>query len=206
MLRSLALALRELLTRSGLSACGLTVLLLCAIPLTAAAEYRANLWAAEDGLPQGAFRGIAQTSDGYLWISTLDGLARFDGVHFFLFTRNNRAGIESSRFTALCKGTSDDLWLLSEAGVTRYHHGSFALVYNPRRQYNSIVFSMSSDESGHIWIQIKDRILQWDEATSHFVDITPPSMRLPLCVPQGPVSRLRSTGRDFQIWIQNGRR
>jgi signal transduction histidine kinase/ligand-binding sensor domain-containing protein len=180
MLRLLSSIVRVISRRNSLSYFGLASLLhLILFPTAMRAEYRANLWAADDGLPQGAFRGFAQTSDGYLWISTLDGLARFDGVHFFLFTRNNRPGIVSSRFTGLCKGRGDDLWLLSEAGVTRYHNGSFALIYDPRRDYNSIVFSESSDEAGHIWIELKDRILEWDEASQRFVDITPPELRMP---------------------------
>jgi signal transduction histidine kinase/ligand-binding sensor domain-containing protein len=172
--------LRLPLTRCKPNLLGL-IFLLCvaACPLLARAEYRANLWAADDGLPQGAFRGMAQTSDGYLWISTLDGLARFDGVNFTLFNRGNTQGIESSRFTALHKGVGGDLWLVSEAGVTRYHDRTFKTVLNPRAKYDSIVFSMSSDESGHIWIQLKDRILQWNEQAGQFVDITPADMRMP---------------------------
>ena len=37
-------------------------------------------WRTERGLPQNTVTGIAQTSDGYLWVSTVDGLARFDGT------------------------------------------------------------------------------------------------------------------------------
>jgi hypothetical protein len=39
-------------------------------------------WTVQDGLPQDIVRGISQTPDGYLWIATLDGLVRFDGVRF----------------------------------------------------------------------------------------------------------------------------
>jgi signal transduction histidine kinase/ligand-binding sensor domain-containing protein len=166
--------------RIGLRLFSLALLLCLAVfPVSLfAIEYRANLWDADDGLPQGAFRGMAQTADGYLWASTLDGVARFDGVHFSLFNRSNSAGIESSRFTALCKGTSGDLWFLSEAGVTRYHDGAFKTIFNPRQKYDSLVFTMSADEAGHIWIQLKDRILEWNESAGQFVDITPPDMRM----------------------------
>jgi ligand-binding sensor domain-containing protein len=52
-------------------------------------KYHLNVWSADDGLPQNVIRGIAQTPDGYLWIATLDGLARFDGLHFTVFNRSN---------------------------------------------------------------------------------------------------------------------
>ncbi len=36
----------------------------------------------EDGLPQSFITGFAQDTDGFIWISTLDGLSRFDGREF----------------------------------------------------------------------------------------------------------------------------
>jgi signal transduction histidine kinase/ligand-binding sensor domain-containing protein len=168
------------ISRTPLASWACFSVLLCVLcsPLASAAQYTAHLWTADDGLPQGAFRGIAQSSDGYLWISTLDGLARFDGIRFVLFNRGNSAGIESSQFTALRKGVGDALWLVSEASITRYNHGSFETIYNPRKEYNSAVYGMLGDASGHIWVQLKDRVLQWDESARHFVDITPPNMRV----------------------------
>ena len=38
-----------------------------------------------DGLPSSATRKLAQDRDGYLWIGTADGLARYDGVGFRVF-------------------------------------------------------------------------------------------------------------------------
>src|SRR5215204_314902 len=39
-------------------------------------------WGTEEGLPQATVRAIAQDGDGYLWLGTQEGLARFDGVRF----------------------------------------------------------------------------------------------------------------------------
>src|SRR5262245_35705971 len=37
-------------------------------------------WTVEDGLPLNSIRQVHQSYDGYIWIATLDGLVRFDGV------------------------------------------------------------------------------------------------------------------------------
>ncbi len=39
-------------------------------------------WQAEDGLPGGVVRSIAQGVEGYLWVATAEGLVRFDGIRF----------------------------------------------------------------------------------------------------------------------------
>jgi ligand-binding sensor domain-containing protein len=48
-------------------------------------------WGTEVGLPQNAVNAIAQTRDGYLWLGTHDGLARFDGVRFKVFLASKMA-------------------------------------------------------------------------------------------------------------------
>jgi ligand-binding sensor domain-containing protein len=65
------------------------------------AQYRFDHWTSDTGLPQNIIRAIHQTPDGYLWLATLDGLVRFDGVRFTVFNRMNSPGINSNRFIAL---------------------------------------------------------------------------------------------------------
>src|SRR5215469_15042281 len=45
-------------------------------------EYESQAWQSADGLPDTTVEAIAQTDDGYLWVGTRSGLARFDGVSF----------------------------------------------------------------------------------------------------------------------------
>lgn len=59
--------------------------------ITATAQYRFDSWTTENGLPQNSVYSIIQTQDGYLWLTTLDGLARFDGVKFTVFNKANSA-------------------------------------------------------------------------------------------------------------------
>ena len=44
--------------------------------------YSVRTWQTDDGLPQNSVYSIAQTGDGYIWVGTGEGLARFDGVRF----------------------------------------------------------------------------------------------------------------------------
>src|SRR5262249_47784674 len=107
---------------------GQNVILLCCL-LTAGglfspalAQYRFDHWTADTGLPQNIITDILQTPEGYLWLATLDGLTRFDGVRFTVFNKSNTPGISINRFNLLYQHTGGDLWAGTEAGVvTRYH-------------------------------------------------------------------------------------
>src|SRR6185369_4256856 len=100
-------------------------LVACAIsPGMANAQYRFDHWAADNGLPQNSVRDIVQTRDGYLWLSTLDSLVRFDGVRFTVFNKSNSPGIISNRFLNLYEDAQGDLWASTESGgLTRLQKG-----------------------------------------------------------------------------------
>ena len=57
-------------------------------PSKALTQYSISHWTQEQGLPQNTISAIAQTADGYLWLGTDEGLARFDGYEFVVFSRD----------------------------------------------------------------------------------------------------------------------
>src|ERR1700722_7983527 len=142
--------------------------------LSAEAQYRFNAWTSDDGLPQNIIRGMHQTPDGYLWIATLDGVARFDGVHFTIFNKGNTPGIVSNRIGAMVGGQGDDLWLTTENGrVTRYHKGSFQ-TYGKEQGLpeDDSVKGITADNSGVVWVLLDGAIARWDEAVGRFSRLT----------------------------------
>jgi len=144
-----------------------------------AAQFRLKDWTVENGLPQNVIRGISQTPDGYIWIATLDGLARFDGVNFTVFNKSKTTGITSNRFGSMMEDSNGDLWLGSESGsLTRYHSGLFH-TYGPQDGIpaNS-VRGFTQDGAGNLWILLEDSIVKRNEATAEFIDVTPGDLRL----------------------------
>src|SRR6266705_1097141 len=85
---------------------------LCALdPATAITQYHQDVWTERDGLPQGSVQAITQTRDGYLWMGTRDGLARFDGVAFTVFRTDSHEGLGSDDIRVLREDSSGRLWV-----------------------------------------------------------------------------------------------
>lgn len=57
--------------------------LLTGISLAGNTEVQITHFSEKDGLPQSVFTGIIQDSKGYIWISSWNGLCRYDGYSFF---------------------------------------------------------------------------------------------------------------------------
>src|SRR5215470_10951257 len=89
-------------------------------------EYVHNSWRSEDGLPQNTVQAIQQTSDGYLWIGTEEGLVRFNGVDFKVFNKGNTSVFRVNDMRALAQDRSGNLWIGSfGGGLIQYRDGTF---------------------------------------------------------------------------------
>src|SRR3954469_11253001 len=90
------------------------------------AKYVQDVWTTEKGLPQNSVTAILQTRDGYLWVGTFGGLARFDGLKFTIFDTGNSPGLKSNRIIALFEDHTGVLWIGTEqGGLSRYSQGAF---------------------------------------------------------------------------------
>lgn len=56
-------------------------------------RYQQSVWQEQHGLPQASVLAIAATRDGYIWVGTHEGVARFDGVRFTLFNTANTSAL-----------------------------------------------------------------------------------------------------------------
>ena len=126
------------------------------------AQYRFDQWTADTGLPQNSVRAVLQSRDGYLWVATLDGMARFDGVRFTIFDKSNTPGINSNRFIALYEDRNGDLWMgTDDGGVTRRRRGKFTSYTTEHGLPNAYIPAVFGDESGGLWVFSGSQLAQW---------------------------------------------
>ena len=134
------------------------VLLLCAgsagglDPERAAGEFARRAWQTDSGLPQNTVHSIAQTADGYVWVATEEGLARFDGLAFRIFDRQNTPALKSNDVRALlAAGKAGDLWVCTAAGVARLAGGEWQTFTTAEGLAGDDVANAYEDRSGTVW-------------------------------------------------------
>lgn len=105
----------------------------------------------ESGLPGNCVYTVRQTRDGFLWIGTRDGLVRFDGLNFQLYSGREAPQLESNQIRALCEDRDGSLWIGTDTGgLVRYKDGEFTRFSD--RQTISKISSIEEDRWGNIWI------------------------------------------------------
>jgi len=157
----------------------------------------------EDGLPQAGVTSILQTRDGYLWVGTFGGLARFDGWAFKIFrdspdpdSRNpedtSREGPSSNRVLALYEDDQARLWIgTQDAGLSVFEHGTFRHL------------SMCGGTCGVAGIlQSTDRTI-WFASSAGIYTLAPDGRHAVRFHPAGPTTynQLLVEGGDGRIYI-----
>src|SRR6266481_920874 len=103
------------------------------------------------GLPSSVVFAVLQARDGYLWLGTLEGLARFDGVDFTVFDENNTPGLKSRRIVSLFEDSHTNLWVGTESsGVALVSQGNVIGVGVGRMR------SACEDTNGAVWFYTED--------------------------------------------------
>lgn len=117
-----------------------------------------RVWQVRDGLPQNQIRAIEQTRDGYLWLATFDGLARFDGIRFVVFNRANTPALRSNIFTALFEDRAGNLWIGSDGGLVRYQNGQFTAFTTAEGLAMDMVTSMAETRDGTLLVATRNHV------------------------------------------------
>ncbi len=125
-----------------------------------ARAYNFQSWLKEQGLPQSPVRTLAQTHEGYLWIGSDDGLARFDGLHFAAF--GIQEGIKGGPVSALIEDSDGALWIGStDSGLSRWQNNQITrFMMRDGLPANSIT-ALAEDAAGELWIGTDAGLRLW---------------------------------------------
>jgi diguanylate cyclase (GGDEF)-like protein len=130
-------------------------------PLRELDQYSVEHFATENGLPQSSVLAMVQTRDGYLWLGTYEGLARFDGLNFTVFNKNNTPEMESNGIKALAEDPQGGLWVGTNSGLLRYDRGRFIRIGSREGLRNLFVLCLLATRNGVLWAGTTSGLLRW---------------------------------------------
>src|SRR5581483_11966170 len=79
-------------------------------------QYVPTIWQVEQALPGNSVTALLQDHDGYLWIGTFGGLARFDGERFRLLDATATPGFDNNNILCLYQSRPGILWIGTVGG------------------------------------------------------------------------------------------
>lgn len=113
-------------------------------------------WTTEQGLPQNSVYAVAATRDGYLWLGTDEGLARFDGSRFTVFDRANTPAIRDPFVVALHEASDGSLWAGTDrGGLTRLDAGRFSHYGSDEGLPAARVQALADGAGGVLWVGLR---------------------------------------------------
>jgi ligand-binding sensor domain-containing protein len=121
----LALSWLGRVARLGMLATWTAVAAAVAMAATPGPQFHVETWETEQGLPQNSGTAMVQTSDGYLWLGTFNGLVRFNGTTFTRFTTANTPELQSDDINHLHEDATGRLWIGTSAGLVSFDRGRF---------------------------------------------------------------------------------
>lgn len=131
-------------------------------------DYILDQWTVEDGLPVNSINDILHSSDGYLWLATHDGLVRFDGIDFKLYTSNEYPELKSSRIHSLEEASDGNILIKTEGihisrmkddSVTHLFSLDISISGNGSGSY------FHKDTRGNIWLGGGDGLYMYREGS-----------------------------------------
>ncbi|MEO5510990.1 MAG: two-component regulator propeller domain-containing protein, partial [Longimicrobiales bacterium] len=123
----------------------------------ALSQYALDAWDDRHGLPQNSVQAIAQTTDGYLWLGTQDGIVRFDGVRFTVFGRDASPALRRPYIWALEAARDGGLWIgTEEAGLIYASNGKYTSYTTSNGLPSNWISTIYEAANGQLWIGTRD--------------------------------------------------
>ena len=131
-------------------------------PHKTVAQYAHEVWTTKNGLPEADVMAIVQTRDGYVWVGSEEGLARFDGVNFTVFDRRN-SPLPNNRIQCLMEAPDGSLWIGTESGLSRLKDHQFTTFTAQDGLPSGNIRGLLSSRDGTVWVTTANGVVRFAE-------------------------------------------
>src|SRR6266567_4939745 len=126
-------------------------------------EFNGQVWVTENGLPQNAVHAITQAKSGYIWIATEEGLARFDGIKFTVFDKQNTPELKSNDIRVLLEDRRGALWIGTADGLVQLLDSKFTAFTARDGLPANVINALCEDREGSLLVATAAGIVRFDE-------------------------------------------
>jgi signal transduction histidine kinase/ligand-binding sensor domain-containing protein len=139
-------------------------------------DYIIDVWESDDGLPQNSVIALAQTTDGFIWLSTFAGLARFDGKRFDIFDDDVAPELSGGVFVGLCASKNGSLWLRERHNLLFLRENGIFRPIGEKEGMTNRAAVLESAPDGTVWAgDSRGALWKWDGKRFNLVTDTPPA-------------------------------
>ncbi len=129
-----------------------------------------------NGLSQGVNNCVYRDSRGYIWISSFDGLNRFDGMGctVFRFSFADTNGLRGTLFLNILEDKESNLWIGSNESLNFYNrklNRFFSYRMNSRKEDEQFYSPFYIDDKKQVWLQSRSEIFVFNPADHSFKKI-----------------------------------
>lgn len=158
-------------------------------------QYIFESWTEDQGLPQNAVQAVTQSRDGYIWFGTQEGVVRFDGVRFTVFTTYNTPGLKGRNFYAVIEDNAGRIWVGAYGGgISVCEKGRFRN-YGTDKGITDDVAALFQDKKGTIWAGVNNGLHRFNAQSDTFEKINDESG------PKGAHISGITEGNDGSIYV-----
>ncbi len=122
-------------------------------------------WSSKQGLPSDNITDVLQDKRGFIWIGTFNGLVKFDGVHFEIFTHKTRKDFKSNSATKLFEDSKGRMWIGTNGnGLAKYKDNKFTMYTIEKGLLSNYINAICEDNYGMIWIGTRKGLVYLDQS------------------------------------------
>ncbi|MDB5391843.1 MAG: putative two-component system sensor kinase [Planctomycetaceae bacterium] len=125
-----------------------------------------RIWQVQNGLPRASIFAIRQSSDGYIWLGTQNGLYRFDGVRFATIDDTKGFSLKNVWIDDLVEDQEQNLWLATDnSGLVQLRDGTTTQFGVSDGMPSEHVRCLLVSQSGKLWIGTDKGLACLDQGT-----------------------------------------
>jgi signal transduction histidine kinase/ligand-binding sensor domain-containing protein len=133
-------------------------------------NYVLSTWNSKNGLPQNSVMAVQQDKNGFLWLATYDGLVRFDGTNFKLYSVKDYPELKSNRLITIYLDSKNTIWISNELGrILTFDGKVFKDLTDEFKTRFLYVFNIVGDSNGTVYLRSTEKLLTYSNGKASYV-------------------------------------